>query len=317
MAAGSVSLRLYPLDLSPGEVVAEMAAQAALAEQVGFDGVMTSEHHGGFPNYLPNPLLAATWALGATTQIWAAPSPTLLVLRPTSQVVEDLAWTAQRFPGRVGVGFATGAIERDFEMAGVPFEERGARYRAELAVAAAALAGDASLPLAADPAVAALSARPIPVVAAAQGPVAARRVATLGIGLLFDSIVSLDRAAEVAAAHAEAGGTRRVLIRRVWVGPAPSDAVRAQMNRYRAAAPEAAQAHWAADGGLVCAEDPGTVARELHQQVLRSGCDALNLRVFHAGLGPEECRAQIRRVGLEVLPTLRRLGGWAEPVPAV
>ena len=50
-AASSVSLRLYPhlngeLD-APG-IVAEITAQAALAAEAGFDGVMTSEHHGGF-----------------------------------------------------------------------------------------------------------------------------------------------------------------------------------------------------------------------------------------------------------------------------
>ena len=50
-------------------------AQAGLAEAAGFDGVMTSEHHGGFPNYLPNPLLAATWALEATERAWAGAVP--------------------------------------------------------------------------------------------------------------------------------------------------------------------------------------------------------------------------------------------------
>jgi alkanesulfonate monooxygenase SsuD/methylene tetrahydromethanopterin reductase-like flavin-dependent oxidoreductase (luciferase family) len=275
---------------------------------------MTSEHHGGFPNYLPNPLLAATWALEATDRIWAAPSPMLLTLRPTTQVVEDLAWTAQRFPRRVGAGVAAGAVERDFEMAGVPFEERGPRFRAALAQLAAALGGTGTGPVAADPAVAALVDSPIPLVAAAAGPVAARRAAALAVGLLFDSIVSVDRAAEVSGAHADAGGTGRTLIRRVWVGDVPHDEVRAQMDRYRAAAPEAARAHWAEDGGLVSGTDPAEVAARLHAQVVAAGCDALNLRVFHAGLGPEQCREQISRVGVEVLPMIRRLGGWtAEP----
>jgi len=307
MGAGSVSLRLYPHDLAPREVVAELAAQARLAEQVGFDGVMTSEHHGGFPNYLPNPLLAATWALEATERIWAAPSPMLLTLRATSQVVEDLAWTAQRFPGRVGAGFAAGAIERDFEMAGVPFEDRSARFRSELERVAAALAGRATPPLADDPAVAALSLAPIPVVGAAQGPVAARRVAPLGIGLIFDSIVSIARAAEVAAAHVEAGGRDRVLIRRVWLGPPPEQAMSTQMQRYRDAAPDSAKAHWAEDGGLVCSQDPHEVAARLHDQRRAAGCTALNLRVFQAGVSPGECREQIERIGLEVLPALRAL----------
>ena len=35
-----------------------MRAEAQLAEEVGYDGVMVSEHHAGFPGYLPNPLQA-------------------------------------------------------------------------------------------------------------------------------------------------------------------------------------------------------------------------------------------------------------------
>ena len=157
LARAAVSLRLYPHDLAPADVVAELMAQAQLAESSGFDGVMTSEHHGGFPNYVPNPLLAATWALDATDRIWAAPCPMLLPLRPVGQVVEDIAWTAQRFPGRVGAGFAAGALADDFVLSGVPFEEMRTRFRDALPVAVAGLRGDAAGPLAGDPAVAALA----------------------------------------------------------------------------------------------------------------------------------------------------------------
>lgn len=308
LAPGSVSLRLYPHDLPPAEVVGELRAQARLAEAAGFDGVMTSEHHGGFANYLPNPLLAATWALDATESVWAAPCPMLLPLRPATQVVEDLAWTAQRFPGRVGAGFAPGALPLDFEMAGVPFDEMRARFRAALPEVTAALAGRASGPLAEDPAVAALATAPITTVSAAQGPVAARRAAAAGAGLLFDSIIALDRAAEVTAAYREAGGTGPcILIRRAWVGETPAREVAAQMERYRRAASDRARAHWAPDGGLVADPDPAEVARRLRDQVAEAGCDAVNLRVFHAGIAPADARDQIERLGGEVLPRLRPL----------
>ena len=152
LGSGSISLRLYPHDLPPADIVTELRAQASMAEEAGFDGVMTSEHHGGVPNYLPNPLLAASWALEVTERLWAAPCPTLLPLRAATHVVEDLAWTAQRFPGRVGVGFASGAFERDFELAGVPFGEMVPRFASSLAIVARALAGAPDEPLAADPA---------------------------------------------------------------------------------------------------------------------------------------------------------------------
>ena len=75
-APGSVSLRLYPHnDLDAVAIVDELRAQASLAVEHGFDGVMTSEHHGGFHGYLPNPLQAAGWCLEAMTGGWAAPCP--------------------------------------------------------------------------------------------------------------------------------------------------------------------------------------------------------------------------------------------------
>src|SRR6478752_6805743 len=105
-APGSVSLRLYPHnDLGAVAIVDELRAQAALAEAHGFDGVMTSEHHGGFHGYLPNPLQAAGWCLEATAHAWAAPAPLLLPLRPSALVAEEIAWLAARFPGRAGLLF--------------------------------------------------------------------------------------------------------------------------------------------------------------------------------------------------------------------
>jgi alkanesulfonate monooxygenase SsuD/methylene tetrahydromethanopterin reductase-like flavin-dependent oxidoreductase (luciferase family) len=307
LAAGSLSLRLYPHDLPPQAVVRELMAQAALAEASGFDGVMTSEHHAGFPNYVPNPLLAATWALEATKHVWAAACPMLLPLRPVGQVVEDVAWTAQRFPGRLGVGFAAGARPADFVVSDVPFEELRERFVSALPVVVAGLRGDSNEPLADDPAVRALRGAPVPVVSAAQSPAAGRRAGRLGIGLLFDSLISTARAAEVSAAHEDAGGGGvRILIRRVWVGSPPTSAVATQMERYRRAAPAATRDHWGEGDGLVTSNDPIEIGERLCQLLHDTSCDALNLRSFHAGTTPSEVRDQIERVGREVVPVVRR-----------
>lgn len=313
LAPGSISLRLYPHDeLGPAGVVEEFRRQARLAEQAGFDGVMLSEHHGGFPNYVPNPLLATTWTLDATETIWAAPCPQLLPLRPVSQIVEDLAWTAARFPGRVGAGFAAGALPLDFEMAGVPFDEMNARFVEALPRVAAALAGRAEAPLVDDAAVAALRDRPIPVVSAAQSLTAARRAAACEVGLLFDSIISIERAAQVTEAYREAGGrATQIMVRRVWIGEPPATSVATQMSRYQAAAPERTRAHWAPDGGLVADTDPDAIADRLDDQVRRSGCDALNLRVFQAGVSTTAVGEQIERLGTDVLARLvGHAAGW-------
>jgi alkanesulfonate monooxygenase SsuD/methylene tetrahydromethanopterin reductase-like flavin-dependent oxidoreductase (luciferase family) len=305
-----VSLRVYPLDLPPAEVVRDLQAQARLAEDAGFDGCMTSEHHGGFPNYLPNPLLAATWLLEATERIWAAPCPLVLPLRPVAQVVEDVAWTACRFPGRVGVGACAGALPVDFELAGVPLDEMFPRYRAALAVLVDAFAGRASGPLAADPAVAGLEAGRVPVVAAVQAVKSTQRAARLGAGVLYDSLQNIERCRELSDAYADAGGTGpRILIRRVWVGPPPTANMQSQMDRFRGIASARAQRHWGSGDDLVAGADGTEVADRVHDAVVRSGADAVNLRVFLAGLTPAEVHDQIRRHGAETLPRLRKLLG--------
>src|SRR6516225_4426032 len=130
-APGSVSLRLYPhLDLPAHAIVEEMRGQAALAAEHGFDGVMTAEHHGGFAGYLPNPLQVAGWCLEAMDAGWAAPCPLLLPLRPPAMVAEEIAWLAARFPGRVGLGVASGALPADFEIMHVPMDALAARFTA-------------------------------------------------------------------------------------------------------------------------------------------------------------------------------------------
>ena len=45
----------------------------------------------------------------------------------------------------------------------------------------------------------------------------------------------------------------------------------------------------------------------LDDQVRRGGCDALNIRVFQAGIEPEAVREQIELLGEQVLPRLRML----------
>src|SRR4029077_10072206 len=127
-AVGSVSFRSYPNHGSgSGETVEELRGQAALAVEHGFAGVMTSEHHGGFAGYLPNPLQLAGFLLDAMARGWAAPCPLLLPLRPASLVAEETAWLAARFPGRVGLGVAAGALPVDFEIMDVPMDDLTAR----------------------------------------------------------------------------------------------------------------------------------------------------------------------------------------------
>ena len=168
-AWGPASIRLYPHgDLPADAVVDELRAQATLASEHGFAGVMVSEHHGGFAGYMPNPLQLAGWLLDAMPRGYAAACPLLLPLRPPALVAEEVAWLAARFPQRVAVGFAAGALSGDFEIMDVSMENLTARFATALAEVTRWLSGGADDGLLArDPAIARCADHPVPIVSAA------------------------------------------------------------------------------------------------------------------------------------------------------
>ena len=134
LAKGSVSLRLYPHDGPAAEQLDEVRELARRAVEVGYDGVMVSEHHAGFPGYFPSPQQMAGFLLAAMPSGWAAPCPLLLPMKPYALIAEEVAWLAAAFPGRVGAGFASGALPVDFELAEVPFDEITPRFKQALAL---------------------------------------------------------------------------------------------------------------------------------------------------------------------------------------
>lgn len=305
-ARGSVSLRLYPHnDLSAVDIVEELRAQAALAADHGFDGIMTSEHHAGFHGYLPNPLQAAGWCLEAMATGWAAPSPLLLPLRPPALVAEEVAWLAARFPGRVGIGVASGALQDDFEVMGLTMHHLAERFTEGLEALVGMLSGNNPGALAEDPAIKACAEHPIPVVSAAMGFTAVRRAAALGVGILFDSLSLAERCRELSDAYREAGGTSSViLIRRAWLGEPPRDQVEQQLDVYRGYSSRAAQLHWGGNE-LIGSTDSVAVAEGLADAARRAGADALNLRIHVPGVAPAAAREQIEGLGDTVLEPLR------------
>ncbi|HEX6476339.1 MAG TPA: LLM class flavin-dependent oxidoreductase [Acidimicrobiales bacterium] len=312
LAPGSVSLRLYPhTELSATGIVDELRAQAALADRHAFDGVMTSEHHGGLPGYSPNPLQLAGWLLEAMSGGWAAACPLLLTLRPMALVAEEVAWLAARFPERVGVGVAAGALAGDFEIMELTQDDLTARFATSLGELAGILGGTRPGRLADDPAVARCALHPVPVVSAAIGLTAARRAAGCGVGIVLDSMATAERCRQLTDAYRQAGGTGPcILVRRAWLGDPPRDRLERQVDVYRGYASTAAQSHWSSDQ-LVTGAEAGSVADQLADVARRAGADALNLRVQVPGVTPAEARDQILGLGDEVLPPLRRQ--WRSP----
>jgi alkanesulfonate monooxygenase SsuD/methylene tetrahydromethanopterin reductase-like flavin-dependent oxidoreductase (luciferase family) len=305
-APRSVSLRLYPHDdRSAAGIVEEMRDQAALAAEHGFDGVMTSEHHGGFAGYVPNPLQAAGWCLEAMATGWAAPCPLLLPLRPVALVAEEIAWLAARFPGRVGIGVASGALAVDFDIMDTTMDDLTPRFAGALTRLAAMLDGSVAGPLSGDPAIRALADVPVPLVSAAMGPGAVRRAAALGAGVLFDSLSSPSRCRTLSDAYRAAGGTGPcMMVRRVWLGSPPTDRLEEQLDRYRGYAAASAQAHWTGDE-VIHTDDPGALADSIAATMRAAGADALNVRLHAPGVPSDAVREQVVAIGDDVLPRLR------------
>lgn len=305
LSNGGVSLRLYPHDVGAVEQLELIRAQAARAVDAGYDGVMVSEHHADFPGYLPNPVQLAGFLLDSMSSGWAAPCPLLLPMKPYALIAEDLAWLDAAYPGRVGAGFAAGALPVDFELAEVPFDEIVERFKTALPRVIAALRGDDDTPLAADRAIARTGSEPIPMVVAAQSPGAVRRAARLGVGILYDSLQTAAVTARLSEAYVEAGGTGpRIAIRRVWIGDPPNDEMAAQMAHYRSYAPEAAMKNWDGDQ-LIAAPTPGEVAERLADFLDAAGCDTVNVRIHVKDLTPGQVDDQLGRHEGEFLEILR------------
>ena len=303
-APGSVSIRLYPHnDLDAGAIVSELCAQASLALRVGFDGVMTSEHHGGFAGYMAQPLQMATFILEETASGWAAASPLLLPLRPTALVAEEVAWLNARHRGRVGLGVAAGALPLDFEAAGVDPADAVRVFKAELPRLVAMLRGEDLGQLEGDPALLACRQSPVPVLSAAVSVAAAKRAAHCGAGILMEGMSSPDRLALLTEAYDHAGGSgSKVLIRRVSLGPVRSDLVRQQRAVYESYSPATASF---GDDQTVASDDPAEVVARLGEIAKKAGADALNLRVQLPGMAPEAVREQIQVLGSTVVGPLK------------
>ena len=308
--AGSVALGLHLSGGDAAGAVDALRAQAIAADQAGFDGLTLSEHHGGYPGYLPTPTLMAAVLLAAMQSAWTAPCPTILPLRDRATVVEELAWLAAAYPGRVGAGFVPGYQARDFEIVGRDFAERDQQFRENLPWVTTALAGRPTGDLAGDPAVSALSRHPVPVVSGIGGPVGARRAARAGAGVLVTSLTSTEGARQLIDAHRSAGGAGPcVLIRRAWIGTLP-ETVQVQLDRYH---------HMDSGGRLgprataeVVVHGPATsVAESLAEDLATSGADSLNLRVFAENVPVAVLVDQIGQFGVGVLPELRRMFGPA------
>ena len=313
LTPGSISIRLYAGAPDAAGILTDLLEQARQADAAGFDGVTVSEHHGGFPGYLPNPLQMSAWVLEECPRVWAGPGPLLLPLRPAALVAEEVAWLSVRFPGRVMLGVAPGSLEQDFTIAGsVLDDDLAGRFDAGLEVVASALTGRADPPLAGDQALSALAPGAVPVVAAAMSRAAVRRAARRGVGLLTDGLSRPERVRQLVEWYIDEGGTGpRVLTRWVWCGQQDPARIAAEAARYASYTPDGRRARFADDNGTISGSAE-QVAEGLLDAVAETGATVLNLRVHAMGVTALEVLEQIVTLGAGVLPAVR--SGWPKAV---
>lgn len=305
---GSISLGLHP---HAGEAAPTQANQlvreAIAAEAAGFDGVTVSEHHVGFPGYMPQPLLAANWLLAATERIWAGPNPTLLGLRNMPLLAEALAWTAARFPGRVGATFVAGYARDDFEAVGVAYDDRLQRLPGQLDLLVDSLAPAGRL--AADPAVRAWQPSAALQLGVNSAP-AARRAAGMRMGVVYPGGEEASRLGRLTEDYRAAGGVGVVMcIVNVWVGSnggthEGADALRAD-SVYKAAA-DSSMRQASGFKQQPFAGDADEVAAGVVEYLRAASATAVNIRLNALGASSSDVLDQITCVGLDVIPAIRR-----------
>ena len=108
-------------------IMHEAIAEAQVAEKVGFDSCLFSEHHQQADGYLPNPLLAAGLVGMKTEKMRVGTCISLLPLVHPVHLAEDCAVTDQMTAGRVILGVGVGYQPADFNAFGVSPEERAKR----------------------------------------------------------------------------------------------------------------------------------------------------------------------------------------------
>src|SRR5215510_2052772 len=99
--------------------------QCAWADELGFDVVTLSEHHGVDDGYMSAPLTLAAAIAGRTRRIQINIAAVLVPLHDPVRLAEQLAALSLISAGRVGFVAGLGYRQEEFDMAGVDRRQRG------------------------------------------------------------------------------------------------------------------------------------------------------------------------------------------------
>lgn len=166
----------------------ELAEEVVFAEQLGFDGVWSTEHHGFVDGYLPAPFTFLSYIAARTQKMRLGTNITLLPLWPIRLLAEEVAVLDILSNGRFTLGLGLGYVQHEFAAFGVDRKERKKRMEAGISYLRTAFRGEpvadgyegASLPVTPHP----VQGERLPIYMGATTEVAIDRVARLADGYL-------------------------------------------------------------------------------------------------------------------------------------
>lgn len=310
------------------QVYRDVEEQAVLADRLGYDGIWLAEHHFGSFGKTPAPLIALARLSGLAprlrlgTAIAEAPHYHPLRLAEEAAVLDLLSG------GRLSLGLGSGSRgkEREFELFGIPVEERSARTRDAARVVTAAFdhevfdfAGEVHAfdraevfprPL--------QSGRDVTWIAASDTTV--ELAGELGIGLLLSRVLPSERRRDYLDRYRSSLGSRPGRVAPlVFAFPAETDreaweTTRRTVQHY--GAKQAADLDW--DGTLGSAAhldlldrinfvvgSVETVVDGLHRFAELNGADELLVQVYAGASDPAAALRAIELFADAVLPTFR------------
>ncbi len=203
-----MKLGLTPWDFSDRSA-ASLAAQASLAETLGYESFWLPENHFN-PGAIPDPLMLLAAAAASTSRIRLATTSYLLTLRNPLQAAEQVAVLDQLCNGRVLLGVGRGYAPTMLKAFDVDPKEKRTLFETRLSLMRRAWAGEPVAIGAGDDAeTVVLDPLPVqrphpPLWVAAFGPKALAQAGRLGLPYLASPMETLMVLADNYAAHAEA-----------------------------------------------------------------------------------------------------------------
>ncbi|HVX44773.1 MAG TPA: LLM class flavin-dependent oxidoreductase [Mycobacteriales bacterium] len=131
--------QLLPWRIPVADYYAECLDLIAEAENLGYESVWLSEHHGTADGFLPSPLVAAAAIAARTSRIRIGTNVLLLPLHHPIRVAEDVAVADLVSGGRMMLGVGQGYAPEEFELLGIDRRHRPSRFEEGIQIIRTAL----------------------------------------------------------------------------------------------------------------------------------------------------------------------------------